>query len=94
MVNPSTEWKDQFMDRLNKFFDLPMQTKQELILLSENKRLKALIGELKMELKKRGSAMGHQLSLKVIERNASIVECIQEIKEEHPSGAKEESGFI
>lgn len=46
------KWKDQFFTNLDKLFDLPAKTRKELLLKQENHRLKAVIGELTMELKK------------------------------------------
>ncbi len=46
------QWRDQFLSNLDKVFDLPQNSSRETRLASENQKLRALVGELKLELKK------------------------------------------
>ena len=46
------KWRDQFMSNASKAFDASKQAQSEQRLERENHRLKAMIGELTIELKK------------------------------------------
>jgi transposase-like protein len=46
------KWRDQFLTNAGKAFDSPRQSLKEERLKRENERLKSLIGELALELKK------------------------------------------
>jgi transposase-like protein len=45
-------WRDQFLQNAGKVFEMPRATQQQTRLERENERLKAMVGELTMELKK------------------------------------------
>ncbi len=53
-------WRDQFLQNAGKVFEMPRATQQQTRLERENEKLKAMVGELTMELKK---AIGKALSL-------------------------------
>ena len=46
------QWRDQFLAQAAKAFDDPQRTRKEARLQQENARLKQLVGELTLELKK------------------------------------------
>ncbi len=46
------KWRDQFMANANKVFEMPKQSQKEQRLERENEKLKTVIGELTLELKK------------------------------------------
>ena len=46
------QWRDQFMSRVEQVFDLPKKGTQEVRLEEEIRKLKTVIGELTVELKK------------------------------------------
>lgn len=46
------KWRDQFLSNAPKLFDVPKEDRQHLCLGKENARLKRIIGELTVELKK------------------------------------------
>lgn len=46
------KWREQFLDHVPKVFETKAQSKKEERLGRENQRLKAMVGELHMELKK------------------------------------------
>ncbi len=46
------KWRDQFLSNVDQLFEMPQKSKQELLLKKENHRLKSLIGDLTVELKK------------------------------------------
>lgn len=46
------KWRDQFLTNAGKVFDISRQSQKEQGLKKENERLKSLIGELTLELKK------------------------------------------
>ena len=46
------QWRDQFLAQAAKAFDDPQRTRKEVRLQQENARLKQLVGELTLELKK------------------------------------------
>ena len=46
------KWRDQFLANASKAFEVNQITRNEERLLKENKRLKGVIGELTLELKK------------------------------------------
>jgi transposase len=46
------QWRDQFLTHSAKAFEVDQQTQREAGLLRENTRLKKLVGELTLELKK------------------------------------------
>ncbi len=45
-------WRDQFLQNAGKVFEMPKTTQQQTRLERQNERLKAMVGELTMELKK------------------------------------------
>ncbi len=45
-------WRDQFLQNAGKVFEMPRATQQQTRLERENEKLKAMVGELTMELKK------------------------------------------
>lgn len=46
------QWRDQFMSRVDQVFDLPRKGAREAQLQEENRKLKTVIGDLTLELKK------------------------------------------
>jgi len=52
------KWRDQFLSNASKVFDQPKQTQREILLVQENERLKSLVGELALELKKSEEVLG------------------------------------
>ena len=46
------KWREQFLSNAAKAFDAPRVSNEQVRLQSENQRLKAMIGELTLELKK------------------------------------------
>lgn len=46
------QWRDQFLSNIDKAFDGPKKASRELRLEFEVQKLRALVGELTMELKK------------------------------------------
>lgn len=46
------QWRDQFLTNLDQVFDLPRKGAKENRLEMENRQLKAMIGDLTIELKK------------------------------------------
>jgi transposase-like protein len=46
------QWRDQFLSNLDKVFDTPQKTSRETRLEFEIQKLRALVGELTLELKK------------------------------------------
>lgn len=52
------QWRDQFLANAPKAFDAAKQTEREARLEKENSRLKHMIGEMAMELKKSEEAWG------------------------------------
>ena len=46
------QWRDQFMSRVEQVFDLPKKGSQEVRLEEEIRKLKTVIGDLTVELKK------------------------------------------
>ena len=46
------QWRDQFLSNLDRVFDAPQKASRETHLESEIKNLRALVGELTLELKK------------------------------------------
>ncbi len=45
-------WRDQFLQNADKVFEIPKTVHQQTRLERENEKLKAMVGELTMELKK------------------------------------------
>jgi transposase-like protein len=45
-------WRDQFLQNAGKIFEMPKTAQQQTRLERENEKLKAMVGELTMELKK------------------------------------------
>lgn len=50
------QWRDQFLSNAPKAFEVAQQTERETRLQHENARLKRLVGELTLELKKSDEA--------------------------------------
>ncbi len=46
------KWREQFLENLPKVFETNQQSKKEASLERENQKLKTMVGELAMELKK------------------------------------------
>ncbi len=46
------KWREQFLDNIPKLFETKQQSKKEVSLERENQKLKTMVGELTMELKK------------------------------------------
>ena len=46
------QWRDQFLSNVDQVFDIPKKGKKEAMLEYENRQLKAIIGDLTVELKK------------------------------------------
>jgi transposase-like protein len=46
------KWRDQFLANAGKVFEMPKQSQKEQRLERENEKLKTVIGELTLELKK------------------------------------------
>lgn len=80
------QWRDQLLHHAAKAFEVAQQSQREARLQQENVRLKTLVGELTLELKKkrRGLAMTRQPSVRVAQRNAPLVDRIRMLKAEHP----------
>ncbi len=45
-------WRDQFSQNASKVFEMPQKVEQQTRLERENEKLKVMVGELTMELKK------------------------------------------
>ncbi len=45
-------WRDQFLTNAGKVFEMPQKAQQQTRLERENEKLKVMVGELTMELKK------------------------------------------
>jgi transposase-like protein len=52
------QWRDQFLAHASNAFEVHEQSQREARLARENARLKTLIGELTLELKKRDEVLG------------------------------------
>lgn len=52
------QWRDQFLAHAAKVFEVQQHTKTEARLEQENARLKQLVGELTLELKKSDELLG------------------------------------
>jgi transposase-like protein len=52
------QWRDQFLAHAAKVFEVQQHTKKEARLEQENARLKQLVGELTLELKKSDELLG------------------------------------
>ena len=52
------QWRDQFLANASKTFDIHQQTQREARLEQENARLKKVVGELTLELKKSEEVFG------------------------------------
>lgn len=46
------QWRDQFISNVDQVFDNPKKGKKESLLEHENRKLKTIIGDLTIELKK------------------------------------------
>jgi len=46
------QWREQFLSNLDQLFELPKKGKKQARLEQENQKLKAIIGDLTVELKK------------------------------------------
>ncbi len=79
------QWRDQFLAHAAKAFEVHEQSQREARLTRENARPKTLVGELTHELKKRrGVRMSWHPSPSVAQRNAVLLQRIQELKAEPP----------
>ena len=85
------KWRDQFMENVAAAFETGKTSKIEDRLKKENQRLKTVIGELHMELKKRlisrkGQGRGARKSadLDLARRDAELLPVIRELKADHP----------
>jgi transposase-like protein len=52
------QWRDQFLANASRTFDVQQYDRKEARLARENARLKALVGELTLELKKSDESLG------------------------------------
>jgi transposase-like protein len=52
------QWRDQFLAHAPKAFEVHEQSQREARLVRENTRLKTLVGELTLELKKSDEVLG------------------------------------
>jgi transposase-like protein len=52
------QWRDQFLAHAAKVFEVHEQSQREARLMTENARLKTLVGELTLELKKSDEMFG------------------------------------
>jgi putative transposase len=52
------QWRDQFLAHASKAFEVHEQSQREARLARENARLKTLVGELTLELKKSDKVLG------------------------------------
>ena len=52
------QWRDQFLANASRAFEVHQYTKKEAGLVQENARLKTLVGELTLELKKSDEVLG------------------------------------
>jgi transposase-like protein len=52
------QWRDQFLAQAANAFEVHQHTKKEALLEQENARLKRLVGELTLELKKSDELLG------------------------------------
>lgn len=50
--NQLYKWKEDFLEQAHRVFELPKSSQKEQRLVEENRRLKSVIGELTVELKK------------------------------------------
>jgi hypothetical protein len=55
---PYDQWRDQFLAHAPKAFEVHEQSHREARLARENARLKTLVGELTLELKKSDEVLG------------------------------------
>jgi transposase-like protein len=78
------QWRDQFLSHISQLFI--RDDRKEKALTRENERLKRIIGELTVELKKnrRVATMRRKESELIAERNSPVVERIKALKAEHP----------
>jgi putative transposase len=56
------QWRDQFLVNAAKVFEVYQQTRREAHLEHENSKLKKLVGELTLELKKSEELLGRRVS--------------------------------
>jgi transposase-like protein len=52
------QWRDQFLAKASRTFDVQQDHRKETRLVRENTRLKTLVGELTLELKKSDELLG------------------------------------
>lgn len=52
------KWRDQFLNCGEKAFEVAQASSTEMRLINENQKLKAMVGELTMELKKSDELLG------------------------------------
>jgi transposase-like protein len=78
-------WRDQFLQNAGKIFEMPKTAQQQTRLERENEKLKAMVGELTMELKKKRLVRHHRRRavLRTL-ADALLLEQIRAIKSEHP----------
>jgi transposase InsO family protein len=76
-------WREEFLAKMPQLFE--NHDKKEALLLQENTRLKKLVGELTLELKKKRVArMKRVASASVQSRNQPVLERVRQIKADHP----------
>jgi transposase-like protein len=87
------QWRDQFLSNAPKTFEVAQQTEREARLQHENARLKTLVGELTLELKKSDEAgvASRRRSPTITHRNAPVLAQIQR-RPTIPSGGIAGSG--
>ena len=56
--SPYDQWRDHFLANASKAFEVPQDARKDARLVLENARLKTLVGELTLELKKSDEWLG------------------------------------
>ncbi len=78
-------WRDQFLINAGKVFEMPKTAHQQSRLERENERLKAMVGELTMELKKKRLVKHPRCrATRRTAADAPLLERIRVLKSEHP----------
>ena len=80
------QWRDQFLANAARAFEPAGAPQRQGRLERENARLKSLVGELALELKKnrRDPGMSRGPYAKVAARNGALLERVRELKADHP----------